>query len=436
MTKTPDHVARGTADDATLPELALDPHAPLQGFERRAGRLLIAGQAVSDLVARSGGSPVYLISRQIVGRRLARLRDALPPRVRIFYAIKANPMPELLRFMGPLVDGFDVASGGELAQALAAGCPADRISFAGPGKTDAELEAAVRAGAILTAESMRQVERLVDIGRRCGRPARLALRVNPDLQLRGAGMRMGGGPSAFGIDQEAVPQAIAQAARLGQPVEGLHFFFGSQILRGEFIAQAMRQCAETAMEWIEQGLPAPLSWINLGGGFGVPYFPGEQHPDLAPVAEVLAWAADALAARSAGTELRIELGRYLVAEAGVYACRVLEMKDSRGKRFAVVDGGMHHLQAATGTFGQVIRRNYPIAVADAGAGTAAIDGEVPAVLDVVGPLCTPLDCLGRDVMLPGCDEGSILCVFRSGAYGASASPADFLGHPHVREVLV
>jgi diaminopimelate decarboxylase len=440
----------GQHPDGAASELEIPPHAPLRGFSRRDGRLCMAGEPVGDLVERHGGSPLYLISREIVARRIAELRRLLDGHAELFYAIKANPLAELLRFMQPQVDGFDVASGGELATALAAGCPAERISFAGPGKTDGELEAAASAGATITAESWRQFERAIEAGRRAGRPPHLALRVNPDLQLRGAGMKMGGGASPFGIDEEAIPGVLAQAAAMGQPVEGLHFFFGSQLLRGESIAEAMTHCAQTAMRWLDR-LPQPLKWLNLGGGFGVPHFPGERHPDLAPVGEALARVSQALARRSPGTALRIELGRYLVAEAGVYACRVLETKVSRGKRFVVVDGGMHHLQAATGTFGQVIRRNYPIALVEeppaagrpadppkrgeSGESDAAV-AEAPAPTDVVGPLCTPLDCLGRDVLLPDCHDGSLLCVFRCGAYGASASPADFLGHPHVREVLV
>jgi len=399
------------------------------GFEVSGGELLVGGRPLSTLVAEVGQTPFYAYDRQRIARRVAHVRAALPAGVDLHYAIKANPMPGLLTFMRPLVDGLDVASAGELQRALAAGMSPQAISFAGPGKRVQELDAAVAAGVLVNVESFREVPLLAEASARHGQPARVAVRVNPDFELRGVGMRMGGGAKPFGVDAEQVPALLKVMAVAGLQFEGFHLYAASQMLKADLLAQATRATGELLLR-LSADAPAPVRHLNLGGGWGIPYFANEQPLDVAPVCAVL----HELVARTAdelpGARLQIELGRYLVGEAGVYVAQVLDRKVSRGEVFLVTDGGLHHHLAASGNFGQVIRRNYPVAIGN------RMDATDSEVVSIVGPLCTPLDLLAERVTLPVAQPGDWVVVFQSGAYGATASPQGFLGHPPCREVLV
>ncbi|NMG76016.1 pyridoxal-dependent decarboxylase, exosortase A system-associated [Aromatoleum diolicum] len=391
--------------------------------------LVVGGLHLSRLAARVGQTPFYAYDRGLLSARIAELRAALPEAIQLHYAIKANPMPALVGHMAKLVDGLDVASAGELRVALDAGCPPGEISFAGPGKRDEELVQAVAAGVLLNVESANELRRLAEISARLGWPARVALRVNPDFELKSSGMKMGGGPKPFGIDAEAVPNLLAEVGRLGLAFEGFHLFAGSQNLRAEAIVEAQRKSFELALR-LADAAPVPVRVLNLGGGFGIPYFPGETHLDLAPIGANLAEIAQAAAGRLPGAALVIELGRYLVGEAGIYVCRVIDRKVSRGQVFLVCDGGLHHHLSASGNFGQVLRKNYPVMIGN------RADAPADTVTTVVGPLCTPLDLMAERMPLPEAQPGDLVVIFQSGAYGASASPQAFLGHPAAVEVLV
>nr|WP_107220719.1 pyridoxal-dependent decarboxylase, exosortase A system-associated [Thauera aromatica] len=393
------------------------------------GELRIGGMPLTRLAARVGQTPFYAIDRSVVAARVAELRAALPPAVKLHYAMKANPMPALVGHLVGLVDGIDVASAGELKVALDAGADPRHISFAGPGKRDAELRQAVAAGILVNLESAREIAPLAQASQALGLPARVAVRVNPDFELKSSGMKMGGGPRPFGVDAERVPAVLAEIGRAGLAFEGFHLFAGSQNLKAEAIVDAQRRSFELALR-LAEAAPAPLRFLNLGGGFGIPYFPGEQRLELAPVAANLAAIAADTARLLPQAELVIELGRYLVGEAGIYVCRVLDRKVSRGHVYLVTDGGLHHHLSASGNFGQVLRKNYPLAIGNR-MGEAGQE-----TVSVVGPLCTPLDLLGDRVLLPAAQAGDLVVVFQSGAYGASASPQAFLGHPPALEVLV
>ena len=342
-------------------------------------------------------------------------------------------MPALVGFMRPLVDGMDVASAGELKLALDAGAPAQTIGFAGPGKRDAELRQAVAAGVLLQVESARELRVLGEAAQALGQPARVALRINPDFALRGAGMHMGGGAKPFGIDAEQVPALLRSWVGEGLVFEGFHVFPGSQNLRAGVIAESLQRSLELVLR-LASDAPTPVRQVNLGGGWGIPYFPGEKALDLAPITDALTQAQAQLAQAQPAAQLVVELGRYLVGEAGIYVARVIDRKVSRGQVFLVVDGGMHHHLAASGNFGQVLRRNYPVAIA-AHLRTPEREHQ-REVASIVGPLCTPLDLLADRVDLPVAQPGDLVVVFQSGAYGATASPQAFLGHPPCLEVLV
>ncbi|MBQ7627059.1 MAG: pyridoxal-dependent decarboxylase, exosortase A system-associated [Rhodocyclaceae bacterium] len=407
------------------------PHTSLPDFLAvRDGQLHVDGVPVSQLAARAGTTPFYVYSRTAIGARIAALRAALPPAIHLHYAIKANPMPALVSAIAPQVDGFDVASAGELLTALNAGMAAESVSFAGPGKTAAELRQAVAAGVRVHVESRREIALLAELQQSLGVGARVALRINPDFALKGAGMRMGGGARPFGIDAEAAPEALAQIGAAGLQFEGFHLFAGSQNLKSDAIIAA-QQATLALIEQLAEAAPAPVRHCNLGGGFGIAYFPGETALDLAPIADNLAQLSERAARTLPQAQLVLELGRYLVGEAGVYVCRVLDRKTSRGTTYLVTDGGLHQHLAASGNFGQVIRKNYPVRIATRMASYAPTEE-----VSIVGPLCTPLDILADKMTLPVAAPDDLVAVLQSGAYGASASPQAFLGHPPVRELLL
>jgi diaminopimelate decarboxylase len=391
--------------------------------------LRIGGRSVTEIAAGIGRTPFYAYDLGAVTKRVQQLRAALPPGIHIHYAMKANPMPAVVAHLVGLTDGIDVASAGELRVALAAGADPACISFAGPGKTDAELRAAAAAGIVVNLESAGEMRRLAAIARQDGSRPAVAVRVNPDFELKTSGMKMAGGAKPFGIDAERVPALLQELGKLPLEFRGFHIFSGSQNLRSESICESQQRTVELAIE-LARAAPAPVRLLNIGGGFGIPYFPGERPLDLAAVGANLHGLWPKLASAFPSAEIVVELGRYLVGEAGVYVCRIIDKKVSRGHVFLVTDGGLHQHLAASGNFGQVIRKNYPVAIA---ARLRAADRET---VSVVGPLCTPLDLLADRVELPVAEVGDLVAVFQSGAYGLSASPTGFLSHPAPAELAV
>jgi len=391
--------------------------------------LQVGGVLLTELAERVGRTPFYAYDRNLITQRVELVRRHIPTDVHLHYAIKANPMPAVVQHLDRLVDGLDVASAGELRLALAAGTRPTTISFAGPGKTDAELVEAVAAGIVVNLESEREMERIAVLGRSHNTRPRVAVRVNPDFELKSSGMKMGGGPKQFGVDAERVPAMLARIGQLGLDFQGFHIFSGSQNLRADAIKEAQEKTIELALQLAEHA-PAPVRLLNIGGGFGIPYFPGERPLDVAEVGANLARLLGGMRERLPQVRVVIELGRYLVGEAGVYVCRVIDRKISRGHVFLITDGGLHHHLSASGNFGQVIRKNYPVAIGN------KIVGIERENASVVGPLCTPLDLLADNIELARGDEGDLVVVFQSGAYGLTASPTAFLSHPAPVEILV
>ena len=404
-------------------------HTPMSQFRSEDGELLVNGQPIGRIAARLGRTPFYVYDRSLLDARVAQLRAALPRAIKLHYAMKANPMPALVCHMARRVDGIDVASAGELLVALDAGADPREISFAGPGKTEAELHQAVAAGILINVESFRELPVLAAAQAVLGLPARVAVRVNPDFELKSSGMKMGGGPKQFGVDAEQVPELLAEIGRAGLAFEGFHLFAGSQNLKPDAIIEAQQKSFALACRLAEHA-PSPVRFLNLGGGFGIPYFPGEQPLDLTPIGANLADLVEQAKTALPQAEIVIELGRYFVGEAGLYVAKVLDRKVSRGLTYLVTDGGLHHHLSASGNFGQVIRKNYPAAIAN------RMDASEMETVSVVGPLCTPLDLLADRMSLPAAEPGDLVAIYQSGAYGATASPQRFLGHPAVIEALV
>jgi len=399
------------------------------GFGAVDGELAIAGRKASDLVVEAGGTPAFVYSSDLLRKRAGELRAAMPHRLALHYAVKANPYAPVLKVMSELVDGFDIASGGELAIVQAAGIDPSLISFAGPGKRTAELEAAIQAGATINLESEGEAERALAAAERLGITPRLAIRVNPDFDLKGSGMKMGGGAKQFGLDAERVPDLVRHVVAAGAEWRGFHIFAGSQALDAAAIIETQSQTLKLAARLAEQsGVSLPR--CNLGGGFGIPYFPGDLPLDIQAIGAALEEEFSRLPDCLIDTQFCLELGRYLVGEAGVYLTRIVDRKISHGEVFLIVDGGLHHQLAASGNFGTVIRRNYPVAIA------SRFDAPADDEASVVGCLCTPLDRLADKAGLPHADVGDLVAVFCAGAYGATASPANFLGHGPAAELLI
>lgn len=404
-------------------------HAPLEQFPVINGELHIGGIPITRLAERVGQTPFYAYDRRLISERVQYLRDALPKELHLHYAIKANPMPAVVQHLAGLVDGFDLASAGEMKVALDTPMPTQRISMAGPGKTDKELRQAIAAGITLNLESEGEMRRAAQIGEQLGITPRVAVRVNPDYELKSSGMKMGGGPKQFGVDAERVPAMLKEMSAMNLEFIGFHIFWGSQNLNPEAIMEAHNKTFELAAR-LSEDAPGRVRSLNIGGGLGIPYFPGEKRLELSAIGENLNSLLAKLSGNIQNAEVITELGRYIVGEAGIYVCKITDIKESRGEKFLVTDGGLHHHLAASGNFGQVIRKNYPVTIA------SKASSNLKEVVNIVGPLCTPLDLLASNMELPKAEVNDLVALYQSGAYGYSASPHAFLGHPPAIEILV
>jgi len=411
------------------PTMPKPEHAPMSQFAVVDNALQIGGMPLPELAETMGDAPFYAYDRTVIDAQIAKLRNALPAGVHLHYAMKANPMPEVVNYLAQHTDGLDVASGGELHVALASGINPRSISFAGPGKSNTELLLAIESGVTINMESRGEMARIVALAEKLDLTPRVAIRVNPDFELKASGMKMAGGPKPFGVDAERVPDMLAEMASLPLEFRGFHIFCGSQNLRAEAIMEAQTNTFELAFRLAEYA-PTPVHWLNIGGGLGVPYFPGEARLALSAIADNLAELLEKSEKILPNAEIVMELGRYLVAEAGIYVCRVVDRKVSRGETFLITNGGLHHHLAVSGNFGQVIRKNYPVCIGN------RVSADTLESVNIVGPLCTPLDILAHKMSLPRAEVGDLVVIFQSGAYGYTASPHGFLSHPAPGECMV
>ncbi|MBT5230380.1 MAG: pyridoxal-dependent decarboxylase, exosortase A system-associated [Methylococcales bacterium] len=402
-------------------------HAPLNYFKTKDNILQINNTPLPQVIARAGQTPLYIYDRQLMTERVQQLRQQLPEQIKIHYAMKANPMPAVVQHMANITDGIDVASHNEMLTALDTGIPAEHISYAGPGKTDKDLTAAIAANVTLNVESINELKRIEHIGTELNLTPQIALRINPDFELKASGMKMAGGAKPFGIDAELVPDIIKT---LPQSIDliGLHIFCGSQNLNAQAIIEAHQHTFELASK-LAQLAPAPLKFINIGGGFGIPYFPGDTPLAIEPIAHNLQTLIEQHPLIS-NSDIILELGRYLVGEAGIYVCQVVDKKISREQTYLITNGGLHHHLANSGNFGQVIRKNYPVIIGN------NVGNEHLEQAHIVGPSCTPLDVIAHNMSLPKASINDYIVVLQSGAYGLTASPNQFLSHPNAIEILV
>jgi diaminopimelate decarboxylase len=392
-------------------------------------RLLIGDYDVEALIAEAGGTPLFVYDAARIGQRIAEFRFAMPDGVALHYAVKANPYEPLLTFMARHVDGFDVASIGEFERLHSLDFEDLPMSFAGPGKRDAELEQAIDAGVTINLESEGEAARVLTIAGTLGIRPKVAVRVNPPFALKGAGMKMGGGAAPFGIDHDRAANVAREMIAAGADWRGLHIYAGSQVLHAPVLIEAQRATVALAAQIADEIGEAPPE-VNLGGGFGIAYFPGDVPLDVMAVGAGLSETLENVPNVLALTRFSIELGRWLVGDAGVYLTRIVDRKQSSGRNFLVTDGGLHHMLAASGNFGQLLRRNYPVAIASHFAAPLTEEATI------VGSLCTPLDLLADEIAVPHAEVGDLVAVFCAGAYGLSASPQAFLSQPLARETMI
>ena len=400
------------------------------GYDTSAdGVLMIGGRDARALVDRAGSTPLFVYDNNLIGAKIALFRAALPDGIGLHYAVKANPYPPLLEWLCRFVDGFDIASIGELEALESVEACVLPLNFAGPGKTDRELKRAIQAGATISVESPGEAARILEIGGKLGTRPKVMVRINPPFQLKGAGMKMGGAASPFGIDHEQAADVVRGLIEAGADWRGLHIYPGSQCLDWAAIVEAQGASVTLAGQ-IADAAGAEPPEVNLGGGFGIPYFAGEAPLDLYSMGQAMGDMLADVPGPLCVSRFTLELGRWLVGEAGVYLTRVTDRKDSRGQPFLVTDGGLQHMLAASGNFGQLPRRNYPVAVA------TRFGAPPEEAVNVVGNLCTPLDLLADQVELPRAEPGDLIAIFCAGAYGLTASPQAFLSQSAAKEMMV
>ena len=400
-------------------------------FEDGNGTALLHGLSIENMAA-AYGTPLFLYDSDVFVRQYQRLRRALPQAIDIYYSVKANPHPRVISIFVGQGAGCEIASGGEYALARRGGSAPERVVFAGPAKGREELEYVVSQGiGEIHLESFEEIETLQCVALQSNTTVDVSVRVNPSAAL-GGGLMMGGQPTAFGFEEEAlreVMQAVNRCAHL--KLRGIHMYTGTQILDADSLLTHWRHAIAVGGQFSDFA-GAPVETLDLGGGLGIPYVAHEQELDLDALASGARTLMDSVKTdpRLARCRVMVEPGRFLTGSAGVYVARVRSVKTCRGTTFVVLDGGLNHHLAASGNLGQVIRRDYPIVNLSRGSSVDA------TTVVIVGPLCTPIDTLGRRVTLSRLHPGDLIDILQSGAYGLTASPLNFLSHPTPAEVLV
>jgi diaminopimelate decarboxylase len=396
-----------------------------QHFGIQNGEMLVGGTRISDIVGEFK-TPVYAYDVDVLERTYQRFRTGLTDDVLIFYSLKANPSLGLCSIYHRLGAGAEIASLGELKIALSAGFPPEKIIYAGPGKSKEELEAAVEKGVCaINVESIQEIKAIEAISGRLKRETGICIRVNPKLNLTNSHQKMGGQASPFGIDEEclqAVIDLIKDTNRL--KLKGIHVYVGNQIFDYQLALDNINNTMRIANMVAALTSNNTIEMVNFGGGLGIPYYERQKDFEAYPFQKKLNQFIGITKAEHPfkQTKFILELGRYLVARCGVFLTRVLYIKESRGKHYAVVDGGMHVNSIATGNFGQKLRRKFLLC--------APYKLQQPAeeMYDIVGPLCTPMDTFGHNYQAPGLQCGDIIAVLFVGAYGLTGSPNHFLSH--------
>ena len=385
-------------------------------------------------IAEERGTPCFVYFMDDVYARIASVREAFDDLFGLSYAMKCNPHPAVLKRLQSRVDTLDISSGGELATAVEMGWPTELISFTGPAKRTAELQAAVehRIGEVIL-ESVNEAKQLDEIAAAAGITQAVCVRIAPQNVPKGFGVKMSGKPCQFGVDEEDLDDALPRIKSLANlELVGLHIYSGTQCLKPAAIAENYENFVRIFRRSCETHDITPEKLI-FGSGIGIPYHDKDEPVNLAPIAERIKPVLRKLKSepRFAHTQLLLETGRYLIGEAGIYLTRVVNKKHSRGSDICVFDGGMNHHLGACGHLGMMLHRNYRMTKI-----TADATGAEEQPYDLFGPLCTSIDTLGRGVKFRGLDTGDVIGVHCSGAYGVTASPLNFISHDPPSELIV
>lgn len=372
------------------------------------------------------GTPIFVYDQDMLSDRAADLHDMSGGHLETFFSLKSNPNVSIVAALRQAGVRAEVCSLAELRTAQLAGHTANDIIFLGPGKTEDELRACVDAAIYaVVVESFDELARLDAIARSAGRVQDVMLRVNPELSISGSRLSMAGKPRQFGIDELQLREESCLPQYSSVRVIGIQAYLGTRILDAEVVLTHTRYILAMAEELANRHGFA-LDAVDIGGGLGVPYFEGEEPIDLVALRGPMTELLDSFHERHPQTRLILEAGRFLVAESGHYLTRVVSTKVSKGRFFAVCDGGTNHHMAAVG-IGSFVKRNFPL--------RSCSDGP-QETWTLTGPLCTPNDTIGSKVALSGVAVGTVVVVDQSGAYGPTASPGRFLSHGYPAEVLL
>ena len=404
---------------------------PLILFKIKNNSLSIGDLELSDIFNMGYTTPLYIYSKDIIKNKISILRNQFSPNFKIYYSIKSNPFKDVISYLLKHIDGFEVSSINELNLALDTGISGSNICYTGPAKNIDELELAIQSKAVISVESKIEIEKAIRIGSNLNVSPNIIIRVNPNFKQHRAGMKMASGSSPFGIDAELIPKFIEWIENAKLNLKGFHIYTGSQILDADAINDAQCKTFQLFSE-LSGKCKNPVEIINVGGGFGIPYFSKHCPLDIHSVANNLNSLLLELGTKTFSRNLIpiLELGRYIVGESGVYICKIIDKKISRGKTYLITDGGMHQHLAASGNLGQKVRKNFPIFIAN------KISSGKNEKVSITGKLCTPLDILADDVEISESEIGDYVVIMNSGAYGLSASPINFLGHPAAQEILL
>jgi diaminopimelate decarboxylase len=396
----------------------------------RNGKSYLREICLEDIVHQYG-TPFYLYDLDEIFEKIRNIRNAFGSDIKLYYAIKANSNLELLKAIREKVDGLDISSYGEMEQSILAGYSPKQLSFAGPGKTHEELENAIKSGiGVISVETLREMADIKEISSRLGGTVDIALRINPSLLIKEFAIKMGGQATQFGIDEEKLDVAVAYLRENESHFnfKGIHVYSGTQCLNEEALVRNVDNVLEIAKS-LEDEYDLECAWINLGGGFGVSYH-DNQKLNIETIAEGVKKAIENYKTFTKGIPSFVfELGRYLVTEAGIYVTKVISHKESRGKLYFILDGGMNHHLAASGNFGQILKKNFMAR------NLSNPNGKI-INCNLVGPLCTTLDILGRDAGVESPKVGDLIAFLNSGSYGYTSSPILFLGHETPTELLL
>ncbi len=377
-------------------------------------------------IAKQYGTPLYVYDTGKIISQYVTLKNSLPEEVGVFYSMKANPLLGICQLFKKLGSGIEVASSGELYTAVAAGFLPEQIIFTSPGKTREELEFAIEKGIYsINVEAVEEAVLINELAAQKGKKVKVSVRINPDFDISGSSIKMTGVPTQFGIDginAEAAFEALGELTNI--KVVGIHIYTGTQALNAVNIALSMEEIIKLSLD-LSQRCNFTLEFLNLGGGFGIPYFKDDMPLDMEAFAKEFSNVWSRYKERLAGTRVFVESGRFLMAEAGTYLTRILYTKECKGKKYLVCDGGSNQ-HASSAFLGRYIRNNFPMHI--------LLRTEDEEQVNVTGPLCTPTDLIGQNVTLPRAVVGDVLAIHKSGAYGSTQSPALFLSHPLAAEV--